>query len=157
VVDEADFACDVCAVKSSGKPEHRPAASSKSPPTPAGNRCKLLLGAASSFVGSVGSSVGQRLARGRGRACIGLSEEVASWTPRLSLCCASPCLYFGPLVASVVVVWAACCGTALLVIRKDQVSVIGPAETCSCVTLSTGIAHARQLSAIPGYLGLSLT
>lgn len=39
------------------EPEHRPATSSKSRSTPAGNRCKLLLGAASSFVGLVGSSV----------------------------------------------------------------------------------------------------
>jgi hypothetical protein len=73
VVDEADFACDVCAVKSNGKT--RASASSKSPPTPAGNRCRLLLGAASSFVGLEGSSVGQSLVRGPGRACIGLSEE----------------------------------------------------------------------------------
>jgi hypothetical protein len=48
VVDEADFRYslgDFCAVS-------RPAAaSSKSPQTPAGNRCTLLLGAGSLFVG----------------------------------------------------------------------------------------------------------
>ena len=158
MVDEADFACDVCAVKSNGKT--RASASSKSPPTPAGNRCRLLLGAASSFVGLVGVECRSEPGEGPRAGLHRLERRVASWTPRLLLCCASPCLYFGPLVASVVVAWAACCGTALLVIRKDQVSVIGPAgtaETCSCVTLSTGIAHARQLSAIPGYLCLSLT
>jgi hypothetical protein len=49
------------------------------------------------------------------------------------LCLALP-LFWAPRgfcgLWSLIVVWAACCGTALLVIRNDQVSVIGPAGTC---------------------------